>query len=282
MTLKRLISDLKETLITEQRKFEKLLREAPSGTLVYSKTTVKGKAYYKWYVSIRDNTGQRKKFYISRKNRKLACELAQKRLRQKRLKEIRSQLLAIDAFLLKYIDNSVLNDLLDTPLLECLVAETPDFEAIDHDMDLSEELKKWAEEPYEMNPSYPELKNVPTVDKIMVRSKSEALIVMLLSAMHIPYRYEFKLELGGHIFYPDFTIRHPVTGKFYYWEHIGMLDSPEYIADFLQKIRIYINNGLYPDHNLILTFESGGHPFDITIAQDKIREFFSCEMVDLY
>ena len=61
-----------------------------------------------------------------------------------------------------------------------------------------------------------------------------------------------------------------------------MLDSPEYNADFLQKIRIYINNGLYPDHNLILTFESGGHPFDITIAQDKIREFFSCEMVDLY
>ena len=232
MTLKRLISDLKETLITEQRKFEKLLREAPSGTLVYSKTTVKGKAYYKWYVSILDNTGQRKKLYISRKNRKLACELAQKRLRQKRLKEIRSQLLAIDAFLLKYIDNSVLNDLLDTPLLECLAAETPDFEAIDHDMDLSEELKKWAEEPYEMNPSYPELKNVPTVDKIMVRSKSEALIVMLLSAMHIPYRYEFKLELGGHIFYPDFTIRHPVTGKFYYWEHIGMLDSSEYRADF--------------------------------------------------
>ena len=126
MTLKRLISDLKETLITEQQKFEKLLREAPSGTLVYSKTTVKGKAYYKWYVSILDNTGQRKKYYISRKNRKLACELAQKRLRQKRLKEIRSQLLAIDAFLLKYIDNSVLNDLLDTPLLECLAAETPD------------------------------------------------------------------------------------------------------------------------------------------------------------
>ncbi len=29
-------------------------------------------------------------------------------------------------------------------------------------------------------------------------------------------------------------------------------------------------------------FESEGYPFDITIAQDKKREFFSCEMVDLY
>ena len=33
---------------------------------------------------------------------------------------------------------------------------------------------------------------------------------------------------------------------------------------------------------LILTFESGGYPFDITIAQAKIREFLSCEMGDLY
>ena len=61
-----------------------------------------------------------------------------------------------------------------------------------------------------------------------------------------------------------------------------MLDSSEYRADFPWKIRIYVNNGLYSDHNLILAFESGGHSFDSTIAQDKIREFFSCEMVDLY
>jgi hypothetical protein len=29
-------------------------------------------------------------------------------------------------------------------------------------------------------------------------------------------------------------------------------------------------------------FESEGYPFDIMIAQDKKREFFSCEIVDLY
>ena len=57
---------------------------------------------------------------------------------------------------------------------------------------------------------------------------------------------------------------------------------PEYRSDFIQKMRIYINNGLIPDYNLILTYESEGRPFDITIAQDKLREFFSCETVPLY
>lgn len=50
-----------------------------------------------------------------------------------------------------------------------------------------------------------------------------------------------------------------------------------YIIKFLNKFRIYILNGYLPDHNLILTFESENHPFDITIAQDKLREFLICK-----
>ena len=61
-----------------------------------------------------------------------------------------------------------------------------------------------------------------------------------------------------------------------------MLDHPGYRADFLNKLRIYMGNGLLPDHNLILTFENEENPFDITIAQDKIKEFFDCDAVRLY
>ena len=99
-----------------------------------------------------------------------------------------------------------------------------------------------------------------------------------ISTLHIPYRYDARLDIGNHVYYPDFTIRHPVTGEYYYWEHVGMLDKPGYRSDFLTKFRVYINNGLLPDHNLILTYESDGHPFDITIAQDKIKEFLGVEM----
>ena len=43
-----------------------------------------------------------------------------------------------------------------------------------------------------------------------------------------------------------------------------------------------MGNGLIPDHNLILTYETKDHPFDISIAKDKIAEFFSFEVDSLY
>lgn len=277
MTLRKLMEDVKQSLLPEKRKLEAQLRDAPIGTLVYSKNKAKGKTYYKWYAAGLDKGGNKKRIYISRKNRNYARELAKKRLRKKRLNDINGQLNAIDSFLSKYRENSDINALLDAPLLENLLTEeqTPSRE-------LSEELKKWASEDYETNPKHPEHKIIQTVDKILVRSKSEALIVMLLSTLRIPYRYECKLTIGGYDLYPDFTIRHPLTGKTYYWEHVGRLDEEDYRLDFLFKIRVYVNNGILPDHNLILTYESDGHPFDITIAQDKIREFFSMEAADLY
>ena len=278
MTLKNLMEDTRESLLLEKHKLEKLLREAPPGTLIYSKNTSKGKNYYKYYVSVTDKDGFKKKTYISRTNRSLTKALARKRLHGARIKDIKGQLSAINSFLAKYRQNSDLKDLLKTPSLLNLL-EDEELHSFD---DLSEELKNWMQEEYETNPAYPEHRNIPTVDGIMVRSKSEALIVMLLSTLHIPYRYECKLEIGGYVYYPDFTIRHPVTGKTYYWEHVGALHLPEYRSAFIHKLRIYINNDILPDNNLILTYESEGHPFDIAIAQDKIKEFFSCEAVPLY
>lgn len=35
------------------------------------------------------------------------------------------------------------------------------------------------------------------------------------------FRYECLLKLGDSAYYPDFTIKHPKTGKTYYWEHFG-------------------------------------------------------------
>ena len=147
----------------------------------------------------------------------------------------------------KYREYSDIDALLDAPLLGNLLAE----EQKPSD-DLAEELRKWAEEDYEQNPKHPEHKIVPTVDKIMVRSKSEAFIVMLLSTLHIPYRYECKLEIGGYDIYPDFTIRHPLTGKVYYWEHVGRLDLPQYKAHWEIKEKWYQEN--FPG-KLLTTYE---------------------------
>ena len=55
-----------------------------------------------------------------------------------------------------------------------------------------------------------------------------------------------------------------------------MMDKSMYRSDYMNKMHVYISNGIWPDHNLILTYESEGHPLDISIVMDKIEEFFFC------
>ena len=191
MTLRKLMQEAKQNLLKERRRIEKLLSDAPPGMLIYSRNTSNNKIYYKWYVSARNKTGKRTKIYIPNKDRSYARELAKKRLRMKHLDDIKSQIRAIDSFLAKYREHSDLDDLLDSPMIENLLAEEhkPTGE-------MAEELRRWAKEEYEMNPAFPELRIIPTVDNIKVRSKSEALIVMLLSTLQIPYRRILKTKVG--------------------------------------------------------------------------------------
>ena len=90
------------------------------------------------------------------------------------------------------------------------------------------ELLKWMNSPYEHNTKYPEQLTLKTISGHTVRSKSEALIDMALHVNKIPFRYECALPLSDIVLYPDFTIRHPQTGNFYYWEHFGLMDDLNY------------------------------------------------------
>ena len=97
---------------------------------------------------------------------------------------------------------------------------------------------------------------------------------MLLYQNQIPYRYECQLQLGDHIIYPDFTIRHPSTGKFYYWEHFGQMDNPEYYTKACSKIQLYISHGYIPTINLITTFETQKHPLVPDDVYHIIKHYF--------
>lgn len=275
MTLNQLINREQRRLLSERKRLENLVMELPSGTLSFGKNVSKGKKYYKWYVSD-DSKGQRsRKIYLRREHRSLARQLARKSLLQARLKDIDQELNAIDAYMSKQSKTNFWNKVIRTPGIRELIADDDcEAEKFWAPPEMAEELRQWMYAEYETNNIYPEQKNVPTDVGIMVRSKSEAIIVMLLMMFNIPFRYECKLEVGGHIFYPDFTIRHPITGETFYWEHAGRLDLQDYRMDFLSKLRIYMNNGIIPDNNLILTFESPGHPLDIAIIMDKLEEFF--------
>lgn len=91
-------------------------------------------------------------------------------------------------------------------------------------------------------------------DGVLVRSKSELLIARSLAARNIKYAYEAPLVLkDGRERYPDFTIVDDITGTRFYWEHLGMLDVPEYEERWRRKLERYRQSG-------IVRYEEGGGP----------------------
>ena len=139
---------------------------------------------------------------------------------------------------------------------------------------LNRELEEWRVADYPKNTFYPDKLQIRSADGTMVRSKSESLIASELASNGIPYRYECALEIEGQVFYPDFTIRHPATGRTIIWEHFGMIDREEYLESTLKKLRVYLRNGLIPGINFIITFETLQTPLGYDIVFKVIREYF--------
>jgi hypothetical protein len=80
----------------------------------------------------------------------------------------------------------------------------------------------------------------------MVRSKSEVIVADTLARLGIPYVYEQELRMeDGTTRQPAFTIR--LEGRpTIYWEHLGMLGSAGYVADWEAKKRWYAAHGILP------------------------------------
>ncbi|MBE5881248.1 MAG: ATPase [Lachnospiraceae bacterium] len=229
----------------------KQINNLPKGKLVCARNGT----YYKWYRS----TGK-KNIYISKKNRHLAQQLAWKTYLSHLLEDKIKEKNAIQFYLNHYPIFPKTEKLLKNQEYRNLLE--PHFKP------LEEELVQWSCEPYERNPKYPEHLIHQSSSGNCVRSKSECMIDTMLYMKNIPFRYECALELGEIILYPDFTIRHPKTGKFYYWEHFGRMDVPEYAQNTFSKLQLYTVHGIIPSHQLITTYETKERP----LSSDKIAK----------
>lgn len=135
-------------------------------------------------------------------------------------------------------------------------------------------LAQWMNAPYEKNTGYPETLVHKSISGNCLRSKSEALIDMLLFKAKIPYRYESQLIIGNNLFFPDFTIRHPITEEYYYWEHFGQMDNPDYCKKACFKIQEYSLHGIIPSINLITTYETKDNPLTSDVINKIITHYF--------
>lgn len=255
-----------ERILTERQKIESeitsiksTLDNLPDGNFLCARN---GKNY-KWYHLTGHN-----RTYIYKKNKPLAEQLAYKKYLSLRLKECINEKKAIDSYLSIHAvcDNKSEQLLKNNP--EYLKLVSPFFKP------QSMELLDWLHSPFQQNPKYPEQLIHKTISGNMVRSKSEALIDMLLHINKIPFRYECALNLDTITIYPDFTIRHPQTGETFYWEHFGLMDDPNYCKNACSKLQLYASNGIIPSIHLITTYETNTHPLSSDTIDGIIRNYF--------
>ncbi|MEH1129595.1 AAA family ATPase [Micromonospora sp. CPCC 206061] len=97
-----------------------------------------------------------------------------------------------------------------------------------------------------------------TVRGELVRSKSEVIIANLLHAAGVDYRYERELHGAAEpgVVRPDFSFV-DFAGDTIVWEHLGMLDRPDYRDSWTRRRAWYEANGFTLGVNLFTSEESG-------------------------
>ena len=136
-------------------------------------------------------------------------------------------------------------------------------------------IAKWEKVEYEQKYSINVGAEYITEKGERVRSKSEILIANMLYKYNIPYHYEKPLKLKNRIIYPDFTILDTFSLKEYYWEHLGMLDDPEYATKTVVKLNSYEEAGIFTGESLILSRECKDAPLSTTQIKRIIKHYFS-------
>lgn len=249
----------RQRLAQEITSLQDQIHQLPDGKLI----CVRNGSYTKWLRSDGHNTT-----YIPRKNRQLAEQLAAKKYLSLQEQDLLQEQKAIDFYLRHHVNDCRAAQLLsqNSAYSELLA---PYFAPP------GKELQDWMNAPYEHNSKYPEQLIHNTGAGIYVRSKSEAIIAMLLHVHRIPFRYECALSLNNIVIFPDFTLRHPQTGQIFYWEHFGMMDNPSYCQNTFSKLQLYTANGIYPSVQLITTYETKEHPLDSSYVETMIRHFLT-------
>jgi len=258
MDLYRLLQEEKNRLELREDRYNKVIEKMPEGIL----TTNKNGSYSKFYV-----LKEGKRQYISQDNAQLIEALAKKKYLMAELKDIQTEVKAIELYLKHHKETTCVEKLLEkgdgiSLLLESIV--------------IPEEarLKEWAEQDYPAYKGFPQdLIHEGPFGK-MYRSKTEANIAYLLVKNRIPNRYEWEHLINGTSYPIDFTIRHPKTGKYYYWEHFGKMDDPSYCMKIGPKLRDFESVGIFPDVNLIMTLESKQFPMNISQLEEIVNKWF--------
>lgn len=248
-----------------------MLENAPKGGLTHQ--TKNGHAYY--YHQVKSSDSKKwKKTYIRKRNMKFAQQLAQKEYLEDIMIKLNEQIQALTQFITCYNETA----------LEQIYEKLPDERKqliIPIIPGVKEKLKEWDEETYEPYDAYSEYKVYETDRGEMVRSKSEVIIANILNQHKscLDYKYERPLKLMDKsgkeiVIHPDFTIINKLSGKIYYYEHVGRLDETRYATDFVKKMELYTANHIMQGKELLMTYEATGAPLNVACVRKIVGMCF--------
>ena len=258
---KDLLETRKKKLQQIKKNKEKTLKKVPEGYLRICKSGNKTQFYHR--TNPKDFNGK----YIRSEEVEFAKKLAQKDYDSHVLKAAEKEIYAIDKYL-SYVPNNVAEEIYETL--------HPERQKLVIPITLTDEkyVENWLSEEYERKSFYEDLPELYTANRERVRSKSEIIIADTLLREGIPYKYEKPLYLNtyGKI-HPDFTVLNVRTREDFYWEHLGMMDDPQYVESALKKIEAYERSGFFLGEKLILTFESKRNPISQKVVNLLIENY---------
>ena len=262
-----MLFEARKDLVITSKRLESLIAKSPAAWIRFKK--VRGSIY----VYKRTEPSQTNGTYVKKGNKKEISLLVQK-LYNTRLKEaVIEEQKQIEACL------AILKKTNTDP--ETVINSIPQKmrEYIDTDIFNDEdEVEKWRREVFIGNNPTRIEKQFKTSNGEIVRSKSELIIAEMLNKYKVPFFYErpfYQISVGSRKsnLYPDFTCFNRRTGRTYYWEHLGMMDSAEYASKNIRKVMEYSSEGVFPGSELILSFETSEVPLSIDYIKALIRKY---------
>lgn len=256
------LSYLRTTLLAEKNKLTKDLGDPPAKTLF---GRIRRNGTYQLY--FRDYSAQNsKEIYVNSDRRQEAVQIAKFMATQEKINDLNIQIEAIDSFLEAFSSATSFDTLARNHPWILKLLDTTD--------DVPDKLQQWKTMDYERNWNYPEnLKYRTVVPDLVVRSKSESDIVSRLENFDVPYHYDEVININGTRINMDFVCLNVNSGQKWYWDHRGMMSNPSYIEKALFCEKVYLNAGIIPGVNLILTNETSSHPLQIPDIDEMIRYY---------
>jgi hypothetical protein len=237
------------------------LKSAPQGNL----RILKRKNHYQYY--LRKDPKDTNGVYIPKKDIKIAASVLQRDYDKKIIEIASRELSKIEEYLALLSNNSI-EIIIDNFSESRKRLIEPVF------MSDEEYIREWISKPYEHMNFDEDSDEFYSTSGTRVRSKSEVIIANMLEQYNIPYKYEYPIILNGnHLARPDFTCLNIKTRQLLIWEHLGMMDNPDYADRNIRKLSLYEKSGYIVGKNMIVTFESSHVPPTSNIIRSTIENF---------